>query len=179
MKKQENIVQAIRVKLESSLQDIEESLIDVSPADFVELRSLEAPHSSVVDVIKATALLLAGVDHCDYASTDVMEIQLTWSMMTKLLTNADFLVHQLGIFPGQVDKKAVPEGNFDKIRNLVALPTFDANGIYEISPQASPLCQWVLDVVAYYDCTCDLKREATSLSMLRMVSVWMNKTKCF
>lgn len=54
-------------------------------------------------------------------------------------------------FKEEVDNERIPAKNFDAIRNVLADERFVPEIIIKASPAAAGLCDWIVNITAYYD----------------------------
>jgi dynein heavy chain len=54
-------------------------------------------------------------------------------------------------FKAEVDADKIPAKNFDAIRNVLADERFTPEVIIKASPAAAGLCDWIVNITAYYD----------------------------
>ena len=75
-------------------------------------------------------------------------------------------------FKNYIDNQTVPEKNFKAVRQYIALDHFNGETMKVKSRAAQGLCEWVINIVQYYDVVKEVepKREA-----LRRASQQLNE----
>jgi len=74
-----------------------------------------------------------------------------WATALSLMANPQSFLDILLGFKEEVDNERIPAKNFDAIRNVLADERFVPEIIIKASPAAAGLCDWIVNITAYYD----------------------------
>lgn len=74
-----------------------------------------------------------------------------WKTSLGLMQQPEKFLEILLAFKAEVDADRIPARNFDAIRNTLADERFTPEVIINASPAAAGLCDWIVNITAYYD----------------------------
>jgi dynein heavy chain len=75
----------------------------------------------------------------------------TWKVALSLMGNPGAFLEELMAFKPKVDEEKVPAKNFNAIRETLAKEDFNVESITKKSSAAGGLCDWIINISAYYD----------------------------
>lgn len=75
----------------------------------------------------------------------------TWKVALSLMGNPAAFLEELMTFKPKVDDDRVPAKNFAAIRDTLAKEDFNPESISKKSGAAGGLCDWIINITAYYD----------------------------
>jgi dynein heavy chain len=129
------------------------ALDNITKKDYQTAKAYSTPPSGVDMVFASVVWLLAGF------FPEAIEIDKNkkpknydWKACLKLMKNPDQFVNILRGFKDTVDQNLVPPGNVDFIKkNYLSHPDFKPEIMAAKSGAAKGVCEWVLNIVKYYD----------------------------
>jgi len=162
VKQQQEDCERDLARAEPAVAAAEEALNTLNKKDLTELKSLKTPPAGIDDVTAAVMVLFsppAGVAK-----------DRSWQGAQKMMASVDRFIQDLKNFKGEIDAERVPAGNFKGVRPYLANPSFKAELIKNKSKAAAGLCDWVVNIVIYYDIICDVepKRRALSAAVVQL-----------
>ena len=139
---------------EPALRAMDEALNGLSKAELTEIKAFSQPNDDLIAVFLACAQLLA----CSNGRTDIKvrsngELKdTTWKMCQRvLLRNADHFLRSLHELSNALDADKVPPVNFDHVRPYLEKPWFSRECFTAMSSAAGSVCDFVCNIVVYYD----------------------------
>ena len=152
----EAVMSVVQSELDAALplvQKAELALQGLNLKDFQFLKALPSPPAAVEQVFFCVCQLLAGL-HPDIPvdKNKKLKEQKTWKISQKLMQDpAKFISEWLNPFKDKVvNLEVVPHG-FKAIRDILKDPEFEPKKIETKSKAAAGVCDWVINIVAYYD----------------------------
>ena len=133
------------------VQKAEAALDVLNKKDFQELKSFAKPPPGVDKVCETCLYLLAGIDpniECDKKGK-VKETG--WKGSQKMMSNPEKFLENLKGFKGLIDTGKVARSNIEAARPLTLEPDFTVESMTKKSKAAAGLCEWVLNIVMYFD----------------------------
>ena len=79
------------------------------------------------------------------------------------MNNPGAFLEQLTNFKQHIDNISVPAINFKQVRPLLQLEHFNRATIENKSKAAGGLCEWVLNIVLYYDVVSEVEPKRNAL----------------
>lgn len=145
------------------VEKAEEALNTLQKKDFDEVKALKSPPPGLDDITAAVLILNAGI-MTDVIVTDKQGnvTDKTWKAAQKMMSNPAQFLERLKGYKAKIDLQEVPAKNFKAIRPLLALEHFNRDAIKNKSKACAGLCEWVINIVKYYDVFSEVepKREA-------------------
>lgn len=134
-------------KAEPMIIAAEKALNTLNKANLTELKSFGKPSQDVVNVVAAVMYLL---------SPGIKDV--SWNNAKKFMGAVDQFLTQLQKY----DKEHIPDQSLKMVKPILADPDFNGPAISSKSAAAAGLCEWVRNVVMYYEVYCFVqpKREA-------------------
>eukprot|EP00002_Diphylleia_rotans_P022035 TRINITY_DN430_c0_g2_i1.p1 TRINITY_DN430_c0_g2~~TRINITY_DN430_c0_g2_i1.p1 ORF type:complete len:4080 (+),score=854.57 TRINITY_DN430_c0_g2_i1:199-12438(+) len=156
-------VSARQTKCESELAAAEpavaraiEALNSLTKKDMSEMKALKSPPEYVVQVAAAVRLLLS-------PSSGVHK-DVSWAACQKMMGKLDQFLSTLMSFKDEVDRGVVPAANFKAVRSIITQSHFNKETISTVSRAAAGLCEWVVNIVEFYDIMCNVLPMRDALS---------------
>jgi len=131
----------------------EAALKDLNKKDIQELKSLAKPPAGV-DVICICLLhMFAGIDSCIALTAKGNVKEPCWKSCQALLGNPTFFLELANGFKDAIDAGRVPRRNVNAARRLKdgMGGTFCAEAMKKKSAAAAGICEWIVNMIAYYD----------------------------
>ena len=139
------------------------ALDTLNKKDLGECKTMSKPPVGVDDVFGATMVLLAGI-HPNIVITKTGKVKdVKWDACKKqLLGNIPEYLEYLLNFKQVIDDGKVPMVNWKEVRGFLAEEYFKPEIIATKNKAAAGLCNWVINIVTYYDIvvTVEPKRKA-------------------
>ena len=144
------------------LEKAQEALNGLQKKDFTELKGFAKPPPGVEDVTAAVMALTVTIDPNVVADRNGGVGDKTWKAAQKMMGQPDAFKNFLTNYKDEIDNQRVPDKNFKAVRPYLALDHFNGETMRGKSLAAMGLCEWVRNIVAYYDCVREVepKREA-------------------
>jgi dynein heavy chain len=80
-------------------------------------------------------------------------------------------------FKAEVDEEKIPAKNFDAIRNVLADERFTPEIIIKASPAAAGLCDWIVNITAYYDVVVSVEPKKLAVAEAQATLAAANEKK--
>jgi len=120
--------------------------------DFQMLKALKSPPKDIELVFFCVLNLMAGIDATvPVDKNGKLKTENPWKSSLLMMANPQYLLASLEAFKEKVDQELVKDGNFKAIRTILANPDFTPEKIKTKSSCAAGLCDWVVNITAYYD----------------------------
>jgi dynein heavy chain, axonemal len=135
------------------VEKAEKALAGLNIKDFQFLKSLPSPHPAIETVFFCVCQLLAGI-HPDIPVDKNKKLKetKTWKISQKLMQDPKgFIDNYLNPFKDKVVAVEVVPHGFKAIRDILAQESFNPTEIGVKSACAAGVCDWVINIVAYYD----------------------------
>lgn len=144
------------------LEKAQEALATLQKKDFTDLKSFARPPQGVDDITAAVMVLTATLDPNVGVDKAGNVTDKTWKAVPKLMANPENFKTFLTNYKSHIDNGDVPDKNFKNVRQYLSLDWFNGEAMKAKSLAAKGLCEWVINIVAYYDCVREVepKREA-------------------
>lgn len=149
------------------------ALDTLNKKDLGECKTMSKPPQGVDDVFSATMVLLAGINPSIVITKSGKVKDAKWDACKKqLLGNIPEYIDYLVKFKDVIDANKVPAVNWREIRSYLAYEHFDPEIIRTKNKAAAGLCNWVVNIVIYYDIvtTVEPKRNALAAANLELDS---------
>ncbi|KAJ1634337.1 dynein heavy chain and region D6 of dynein motor-domain-containing protein [Pavlovales sp. CCMP2436] len=162
-------VAEFKAKIERDLESAEPALIKAAAAldslnkkDLGELKSLATPPPGIPDVTGACVYLL----HPGGKG----KIDASWKASQMLMKDVNKFLDELMTFKDKVDANQIPKANFKNIRPLLEKEWFNVDTMRTKSSAAAGLCDWVLNIVVYWDINENVEpmREAAAAAVQQL-----------
>nr|SYZ35238.1 PtDNAH9b [Paramecium tetraurelia] len=130
------------------------ALNGLSEKDFQVAKNFATPPAGVPDVFSATIFLLAGFynEQIEVDPKSKKPKAYDWKSAQKMMQKPKELLNKLMGFKDIVDANQVPTTNVDFVKkNYLNLEHFNAQTMANKSSAARGLCDWVINIVKYYD----------------------------
>ncbi|CAG9313552.1 unnamed protein product [Blepharisma stoltei] len=150
----------------------QEALATLQKKDFTDMKSFAKPPPGVDDVTAAVMVLTATLDPNVPVDRQGNVTDKSWKASIKLMANPEAFKTFLTNFKTHIDNQDVPDKNFKAVRQYLSLDHFNGEAMKTKSLAAKGLCEWAINITAYYDCVREVepKREA-----LRQASIQLNQ----
>lgn len=144
------------------LEQAEAALNGLDKKDFGEMKGFAKPPQGVDDVAFAVMTLTVTIDPNVVADRNGGLADKSWKSAQKMMSNPEAFKKFLMGFKDDIDSGRVPEKNFKAVRYYIGLEYFNVETMKNKSTAAKGLCDWVKNIVDYYDCVRQVepKREA-------------------
>eukprot|EP00741_Cyanophora_paradoxa_P004754 tig00000828_g4612.t1 len=149
-------------RAEPAVAAAEAALNTLQKKDLVELKSLKTPPAGIDDILAAVMVMQS-------PATGVIKDR-SWQAAQKTMLSVERFMSDLKEFKTLIDKEQVPAANFKAVRQYTANPQFKGENVKTKSKAAAGLCDWVNNIVIYYDIICDVepKRRALAASIVAL-----------
>ena len=134
---------------EPAVKRAEAALDTVTKKDLGETKALKTPPAGIDDITGAIIVLLS--DKKGVAKDR------SWKAAVNVMNQVDKFLAVLRNFKNEIDAGNVPAANFVAVRPYIALPHFKPDTIKGKSKACAGLCEWVLNIVEYYDIVCKVE----------------------
>eukprot|EP00163_Fabomonas_tropica_P031151 TRINITY_DN730_c1_g2_i2.p1 TRINITY_DN730_c1_g2~~TRINITY_DN730_c1_g2_i2.p1 ORF type:complete len:4514 (+),score=1634.66 TRINITY_DN730_c1_g2_i2:234-13775(+) len=138
-------------KAEPAIIAAEAALDLLDKKSLTELKSFTKPTKEVANVMSAVLYMIAPEGR---PARDV-----SWGAAKKAMGSIDRFINQLRNF----DKEHIPAANLVDVRKYVAMPGFNKDNIMSKSRAAAGICEWVRNIVIYYDIYCEVQPKRDRL----------------
>ena len=144
------------------LEQAEAALNSLDKKDFGEMKGFAKPPQGVDDVAFAVMTLTVTLDPNVVADRNGGLSDKSWKAAQKMMGNPEAFKKFLMGFKDDIDSGRVPDKNFKAVRYYTGLDHFNVETMANKSKAAKGLCDWVKNIVDYYDCVRQVepKREA-------------------
>ncbi|KRW98533.1 P-loop containing nucleoside triphosphate hydrolase [Pseudocohnilembus persalinus] len=159
------------------------ALNSIQKKDFQTAKSYTNPPSGVGEVFSACMWMLSGfwpeAIECDKLKRPK---NYDFKYALKMMKNPEDFLQRLVAFKDTVDQNLVPAYNVNFIKqNFLTLKTFDPQIIQTKSKAAKGICEWVINIVQYWDVIQEVepKRKALKESMeqLELATIKLNEVE--
>eukprot|EP00755_Sulcionema_specki_P032815 Sspe_Gene.20010::Locus_7312_Transcript_1_1_Confidence_1.000_Length_13148::g.20010::m.20010/K10408/DNAH; dynein heavy chain, axonemal len=150
-------------KAEPLLQSAQKALRTLNKANLTELKSFKNPPPEVQNVMACVIILLS--------PSSAPARDRSWAAAHKLMKSVDVFLHTLNNFR----KDLIPESHIAQIRPYLKNPDFRSDVIRTKSFAAAGICDWVVNIHAYYQIHLYVqpKREQVAEERQRLEEVTM------
>lgn len=93
------------------------------------------------------------------------------------MANPTSFLGQLNSFKGKIDNDEVPAANFKHIRGTLADPEFTPEIIKNKSGAAGGLCDWIINIVQYYDVVVSVEPKKAAVAEAQATLAAANEKK--
>mmetsp|Transcript_7681 Transcript_7681/g.7101 ORF Transcript_7681/g.7101 Transcript_7681/m.7101 type:complete len:133 (+) Transcript_7681:1099-1497(+) len=116
------------------------------------LKALKTPPGDVSNVFTCVLHLLSSLDpNIPVDKNGKLKTESNWKISLLLMANPQQFFAQLEGFKEKIDQELVPASNFKQIRPALSEPNFTPAIIKTKSSAAAGLCDWIINITAYYD----------------------------
>jgi dynein heavy chain len=138
-------------KAEPLVAKAEAALAGLDINDFRNLKALKKPPEAINETFTCVLHLLCTI-HKDIPHKNGKLAALdTWKVALSLMGNPAAFLDELMAFKPKVDDDKVPAKNFAAIKDTLAKEDFTVDIISKKSGAAGGLCDWIINITAYYD----------------------------
>ncbi|KAF4738460.1 hypothetical protein FOZ63_025846, partial [Perkinsus olseni] len=169
----EEIAKNVKIQQKSCEEDLAkaiplvekaEAALDVlNKKDFQELKSFAKPPAGVDKVCEACMHLMAGIDPSIEVDKKGKVKDTSWKGATKMMGNPEKFLESLKAFKGEIDDGNVPGQNISCARPLTEAEDFTVESMKKKSAAAAGLCEWVINIIMYYDVVITVEPKKQSL----------------
>jgi dynein heavy chain len=145
---------------EPAIEAAMKALDTLDKRDLGNCKTMSTPPKGVDDVFAAVVVLLAGIQKGIpvQKTGKVKDKDRAWDAVKKsLLGNVNGLIDDLKGYKPMIDEGGVPDVNFKEVRVYLKLEHFDPEVIQKKNSAAAGLCNWVVNIVKYYDIWLDVE----------------------
>lgn len=152
------------------LEKAQEALNGLQKKDFTELKGFAKPPAGVDDVAAAVMCLTVTIDPNVPADRNGGVADKSWKAAQKMMGQPEAFKNFLTNYKDEIDNGRVPEKNFKAVRYYLGLDYFNVETMRGKSLAAMGLCDWVNNIVAYYDCVREVepKRDALKQASIQL-----------
>jgi len=146
-----------------------EAALDVlNKKDFQELKSLGKPPAGVDLVMEAVMHLSAGIDplvDVDKKGKAVFNKDGSWKNSQKVMGNPEKFLENLKSFTAEINDGNVPLQNVESARKIqISMgEDFSFEGMKKKSGACAGLCEWVINIIMYYDVVTQIEPKRIAL----------------
>ena len=134
------------------VEKAKEALKGLNVKDFQTLKALKSPPKDIENVFTCVLHLLCTVDPVvPVDKNGKLKTENNWKTSLIVMANPALLMSTLEGFKEKIDQELVPGNNFKAIRSTISDPNFTPAIIKSKSSCAAGLCDWILNITAYYD----------------------------
>jgi dynein heavy chain len=133
------------------VQKAEAALDVLNKKDFQELKSFPKPPPGVDKVCECCMYFLSGIDPNIEVDKKGIPKDPSWKGSQKMMSNPERFLESLKSYKGLIDKGQVVRQNIEKARPLTKDASFTVESMKKKSNAAAGLCEWVLNILMYYD----------------------------
>lgn len=119
--------------------------------DFRNLKALKKPPEAINETFTCVLHLLCSIHKDVPVKGGKLAAPDTWKVALSLMGNPGAFLDELMNFKPKVDDDKVPAKNFNAIRDTLAKEDFNPEDIAKKSGAAGGLCDWIINITAYYD----------------------------
>lgn len=167
--KQVSVVQASCEKdlaAAAPLVEQAEAALDVlNKKDFQELKSLGKPPGGVDVVCECAMWLMAGFDPTIELDKKGKVKDTSWKGAQRMMNNPEMFLNNLKAFKGEIDESRIPQSNIDfakKAKDSLG-DDFSTEVMKKKSSAAAGLCEWILNIIMYYDVVIQVEPKKQAL----------------
>jgi dynein heavy chain len=135
------------------------ALNTLNKKELTEMKALQRPPAGVDDVMIAVMILLA-----PRAAGVPKPEKRTWPNAVLLMAKVDTFLATLLDFKSQIDQQNVNPKNFAEVRPYLRKEHFNRDAISVKSKAAAGICEWVVNIVEYYDIFCKVEPMRVALA---------------
>jgi len=143
--------QASLDKAEPLVAKAEAALAGLDINDFRNLKALKKPPDAINETFTCVLHLLCSIHKDVPVKGGKLAAPDTWKVALSLMGNPAAFLDELMNFKPKVDDDKVPAKNFAAIRETLAKEDFNVESISKKSGAAGGLCDWIINISAYYD----------------------------
>jgi len=163
------LLAGVNKDLEAALplvEKAEKALQGLDIKDFQFLKALPSPPSAIEKVFFVVCHLIAGV-HPNVPVDKKRKLNApngVWKLSVALMKNPKDFVEFLDKFKAAIDEQKTSPHGFKAIRETLQDPEFNVESIITKSKAAAGLCDWVINIIDYYDVVIEVepKRRAVA-----------------
>eukprot|EP00163_Fabomonas_tropica_P016273 TRINITY_DN2925_c0_g1_i1.p1 TRINITY_DN2925_c0_g1~~TRINITY_DN2925_c0_g1_i1.p1 ORF type:complete len:4072 (-),score=1488.94 TRINITY_DN2925_c0_g1_i1:296-12511(-) len=125
------------------------ALDTLNKKDLGEMKALKNPPTGVDDVLIAVMVMLSK----DKKGPPKGKNR-TWTAAVNIVGQTNKFIETLKNFKDEITEENVPHVNFKEVRPYLKLEYFNGTDMSVKSKAAAGLCEWVINIVKYYDIIC-------------------------
>jgi len=176
-------LKSVQSDLDKALPLVEKAMtaldgLDIN--DFRNLKALKNPPTAVSDTFHCVLHLLCKVVDDKMVPTDKngkLKTEKPWSTSLSLMGNPGALLEILNSLKEKIDTDQIPPNNFKAIRSTLANPEFTADIIKGKSSCAGGLCDFIINITAYYDVVVTVEPKKKAVAEAKQKLAEANKKK--
>jgi len=143
-----------------------EAALDVlDKKDFIELKAFKTPHSSVEATCEAAMQLMAGIDPTIDVDRKGKIKDKSWKSSQKMMNDPGKFLDRLKALREVIDASQVPPHNVEEARRIKDSmgADFKQEAMRKKSQAAGGLCEWIINIIKYYDVVVQVEPKKKSL----------------
>ena len=156
----------IKVSVEEKMANVQKDLDEALPLvekaqaalqglnvkEIQTMKAFKTPPKDIELVFFCVLNLLAVIDPIvPVDKNGKLKAENVWKSSLNLMQNPGALISTLEGYKEKIDEDKVPASNFKGIRSTTSQPDFNPEAILKKSSAAAGICDWVLNITAYYD----------------------------
>eukprot|EP00397_Hematodinium_sp_SG-2012_P000164 GEMP01000164.1.p1 GENE.GEMP01000164.1~~GEMP01000164.1.p1 ORF type:complete len:2602 (+),score=544.41 GEMP01000164.1:57-7808(+) len=147
------------------VEQAEAALNVLNKKDFQELKALGKPPAGVDQVMEAVMHLQAGVDPLVEVDKKGKLKDGSWKAAQKVMGNPEKFLENLKSFKNEIDESNVPVMNVEAARKIKESmgEDFCFEGMKKKSGACAGLCEWVINILLYYDVVTTIEPKRVAL----------------
>ena len=140
------------------MEKAEAALKGLNVKEIQMMKAFNNPPKDIEMVFFCVLNLLAGFDKAvPVDKNNRLKTENVWKSSLALMSNPQALIATLEGYKDKIDASLVPGANFKAIRSTISNPGFTPEVIVKKSSAAAGICDWVLNITAYYDCVVEVE----------------------
>lgn len=153
------------------VEKAEKALQGITVQHFRDLKALKSPPKDIEKTFTAALHLLC--KHNPEVPVDKngkLKTENPWKTALALMGNPQKFLDNLLEFKPAIDEDKIPGKNFAAIRDVLADEDFTYERIIKASPAAASLCDWIVNITAYYDVVVSVepKKQAVAEAKIKL-----------
>jgi len=146
---------SVKTDLDQALPLVEKAklaLAGLNIDDFRMLKALKTPPADISTTFTCALHLLCRIDPgVPVDKNGKLKTEKPWGDALKMMSNPGAFLDTLNAFKAKIDDDLVPPNNFKAIRPTLSDENFTPEIIKGKSAAAAGLCDWIINITAYYD----------------------------
>merc|ERR1719428_715386 len=147
------------------VEQAEKALDVLDKKDFTELKALGKPPGGVAEVFEVVMHLFAGIDPNIDVDKKGKVKDPSWKGAQKMINNPEKFLINLKMYKMVIDDSKVPQQNVDaakKVKDAMG-EDFTADAMRKKSSAAAGLCEWIINIIMYYDVVIQVEPKKQAL----------------
>jgi len=174
-------MKSVQADLDAALPLVEKAkaaLAGLNIDDFRMLKALKTPPADVQTTFTCCLNLLAKIDpNVPVDGKGKLKTEKPWQTALSLMSNPQAFLDQLNAFKAKIDAEEVPANNFKQIRPTLNDPNFTPEIIMGKSSAAAGLCDWIINITAYYDVVVSVEPKKQAVAEAQATLAAANEKK--